>query len=989
MGMSQHHPFHRLFRILCFSGLPLWLWADPVWSGSGVSITNPTATGTAIVQKTAQENGTVAQPAASLLQEGLKHYQAGNFRNAIQVWQSLNTNSHHSIATNLDVQRYLVRAYQQVGQMDQAIAQLNQLIVHYRQIGSWQQFSHMLIEQAQIYTTLGHHRKAISLLCGEHRTPSNCLPETAVAISRNVNDSTGEAAALGSLGNAYRLRGEYDRAIAHLQQSLEIAHQIRHPVYLMVASNGLGNTYASLAKRNYRLRQFALQAGDQQAVEKFTQTAIDRDRQAISAFETSLALARSQGDTVTEVGLLLNLAIAYHKKHETGIKASPRTPNPEPRTPNPQLPNPHPTPDTLLQQAQAVFNRIPNSRSKAYAAIRLATLLQQVTLDAFDDRDLAIACLSKTPSESMVLLQQALKIAQHIGDRQAESFALGRLGHGYECQNDHAKALTLTQQAQLVAQTQDIRYLWEWQTGRILNAQGNRFAAIAAYENAIQTLNALRTDIAIASRDFQFDFRDTVEPIYRELTDLYLRQATSQGREGGEDGGDGGDGGVVSAQPPTPQSSSPSQAIALALRTIDRLRLAEIQNYLGDDCTLPVLSKPITLMEQKTAVIHTIIVNDRIAVILTLPGQEQGSHAQIHWIQASSKVVIDTVNDLRFRLEKRSDLTNTYLPPAQQVYDWLLRPLAPALQNAKVETLVFIQDGLLRSIPMATLHDGQHFLVERYAIASTLGLELVDPVPLDRQSLQVLGFGLTKPSAVDDFTHFGPLNYVHSEMESIQTALSGSKTLVDQAFTLERLQQELTQGDVPIVHLATHGKFGYDARDTFLVTGKQAEDKGVRSQELGVRGDGEVGEWGGEEVRRWEERQISVPKTPYPAPRTPHPYNEKLTMHQLYQMLRNSRRGKPLELLVLTACETAVGSDRAALGIAGISLQAGAHSAVASLWQVEDQATAELVHLFYQNLKQGMGRAKALQSAQKTWLQQHPGSHPGYWAALILVGNWL
>ncbi len=145
----------------------------------------------------------------------------------------------------------------------------------------------------------------------------------------------------------------------------------------------------------------------------------------------------------------------------------------------------------------------------------------------------------------------------------------------------------------------------------------------------------------------------------------------------------------------------------------------------------------------------------------------------------------------------------------------------------------------------------------------------------------------------------------------------------------------------------THGKFGIDSRETFLVTGKQISAAASK------------------------------------------PYNEKLTMNQFYQILQTVE--KPLDLLTLTACETAVGSDRDALGIAGISIQAGAKSAIASLWQVDDQATAELITQFYQNLSQGMGRAKALQVAQKSWIEKHSGArqHPGYWAALTLVGNWL
>jgi CHAT domain-containing protein len=397
-----------------------------------------------------------------------------------------------------------------------------------------------------------------------------------------------------------------------------------------------------------------------------------------------------------------------------------------------------------------------------------------------------------------------------------------------------------------------------------------------------------------------------VEPVYRELTELQLRSTASD------------------------------KTTVSALETIDGLRLAELQNYLGEDCTLTV--KPVALAQAKTAVFSTIILKEHIAVILTLPN----SRSIVRWLPASSQTVRATVNDLRLKLENRADLANSYQAPAQQVYDWLIRPFVLDLQTAQIETLVFIQDGILRSIPMGALYDGKQFLVEQYAISSTLSLALIDPTELEQQSLKVLGFGLTKASSVPVSIFFEPLSFVKTELDRITQILPGSKKFINEAFTIDRLQQELTQNAFPIVHLATHGKFGIDSRDTFLVTGQQTQN-----------------------------------------------YNEKLTMNRLYQILQSV--DKPLELLILTACETAVGSDRDALGIAGISLQAGAKSAIASLWQVDDQATAELISQVYQNLSQGMGRAKALQTAQKSWLKTHSDTrqHPGYWAALTLVGNWL
>jgi CHAT domain-containing protein len=893
-----------------------------------------------------------------LLQTGLERYQSGDLSGAIQQWQKLLDSrsaaqgSQPTTEQAIAAQKYLARAYQQVGQIDQAIGLFRQLASHYQQRANWQQAGYMLIEQAQLHSSLGQHRRAIELLCNRAptintsinpetrslinpldltpRTAFNsdstrnnlaqCAVDSAVTLVQRAQDQAGEAAALGSLGNAYRLQGDYVEAVLYLEQSLALGRKLHQTAHILSALNGLGNAFASLAKRSYRQLQYAQQAADNSEIRRFSQEAERYNRAAIRYVENSLALARAQDDTINQVRSLINLTGLYR---QTGGAATP-----------------------ILQQAEQLWQRLPDSREKAFMAIRLASLGQLLQLPASAAMlDPSTRCVDHPdkPSKSQEVerLQQAIAIAQRIQDSQSAAFALGRLGHHYECLGNYSQALSLTQQAQLLSGLQENRYLWEWQAGRILEAQGKMDQAIAAYEASTQTLSNLRADLAISSRDFQFDFRDTVEPVYRELTALYLAKAT---------GVNSTNTAVLQAKQLTNGNKTIAMAtpVNAALKTIDSLRLAEVQNYLGEDCTLPLSPQPAAAITAKSAVISTIILNDQVAVILSLVNPAGQMQSQVHWIPVRSAEVTATINRLRLQLEKRSDRTQTYLSNAQKVYDWLIRPFAVTLQTASVETLVFIQDGNLRSIPMAALHDGQQFLVERYAIATTPSLALIQPSALNPASLRVLGFGLTQPSVVEGPLFFESLGFVQSELGLVQRIFPGSKGLVDQSFTRDRLQQELQQNNFPIVHLATHGKFGIDSRDTFLVTGKQSS-------------------------------------SPTADNRT---YNEKLTINQLYQILRDVRRDNPLELLTLTACETAVGSDRDALGIAGISLQAGARSAVASLWQVDDQSTAQLITQFYQNLRQGMSRAQALQLTQRTWLRDNPNSHPGYWAALILIGNW-
>lgn len=821
-----------------------------------------------------------AQIVDSSIQQGLERYRSGDFQGAIDTWSN-RLNQSPNAEERVVLLKSLARVYSQVGQFDRAISSFDQLITYYRndkKNSDRIQLGRMLTEQAQVYSNLGQQRKAIALLCGEQ---SECKEGSALEIARQHSDPLGEAAGLGSLGNAYRLQGDYESALRSLSKSLAIAEKLQNSAYIIAAKNGLGNTYASLAKRDYRYAEFASETNDRAAKDRFTQQAIESDRSAIQSFETVVTAARQQNNPTQESQALLNLATSSQR---SGLHSIEKT----------------------LQQVYNLHDRLPDSRDKAYGLIRLANLWQQPS-----KLDPNVSCPAQTPAETVTLLRGAIAVSQRIKDSQSESFALGRLGHHYECQRDFTQALRLTQQAQLAAQNQSNRYLWDWQTGRILQAQGETEKAIAAYENAVKALKEIRGDLAIASRDFQFDFRDVIEPVYRELTELQLRVTSNK----------------------TLQRNT----VESALETIDSLRLAELQNYLGEDCTIAVLPKSIALINDKTAVFSTIILKDRIAVILTLPQ----SQPIVRWMPASSQTVRTTVNDLRLKLEQRSDLANSYQDPAQQIYDWLIRPFTQELQAARIETLVFVQDGILRSIPMTALYDGKQFLVEQYAIANTLSLTLIDPTQLKPQSLRILGFGLTKAATIPPIS-FAPLSFVKTELDRIVKTLPGSKAFMDEAFTIDRLRQEVTQNTFSIVHLATHGKFGFDSRETFLVTGQRTSAA-----------------------------------------------NEKLTMNQFYQLLQTVER--PLDLLTLTACETAVGSDRDALGIAGISIQAGAKSAIASLWQVDDQATAELITQFYQNLDRGMGRAQALQATQKSWLQKHTDiqRHPGFWAALTLVGNWL
>ena len=840
------------------------------------------------------EVATAQSPNASqLVQQGVARYQAGDIQGAISQWQTALSayKKTKSRANEVIVLENLARAYQQIGQSDRAISNWEQAIAAYRHLGNLQQVGRMLTEKAQSYSSLGQSRRAIAVLCGAVGKQA-CVKDSALQIARAQKDRALEAAALGSLGDAYRLRGEYKQAIAHLQASLKIADEIHNSAYRSSALNSLGNNYISLAQVNYRRVHSAEQRGDSVEADKLRQKALNYDLEALKYFQDSRELARTQSDLQGQMRTLLNSIPPYYRTQASTSAVEAR------------------------QQAQSLLERLPDSQDKVYAAIDLAHLLQPVTL--FEDS--SNQCLKpESESEAAELLKQAVSIAQRIQDRRSESFALGELGHIYECRNDLSRALDLTKQAQWAADqdllAKDSLYLWEWQAGRILKAQHQELDALKAYELAFATLESIRGDLLTANRDLQLDFRDAVDPIYRELAELRLDYASL----------------------PYTKSVNRTQELSSALSTMDSLKLAELQNYFGNDCVITALNQEkfdLAGVGTETAVFNSIIFKDRTAILVSLPNGEKRSE----WIDIDNKSFIQAINEFRRGLERYRDIT--YDPKqAQKLYDWIVRPFADDLDSAQIKTLVFTQDGILRSVPMAALHDGEKFLIQKYAIATTPSLTLTDPRALKRQKLRALALGLTKDAVVDG-KKFPALTNVGLELSEVETQIPGSKQLLDGSFTRDRLRQELGETVYPIIHIATHGEFGTDPEDTFLVTGN----------------------------------------------------NGKLTITELDTAIRSVRRSAvAVDLLALTACQTAVGDDRAALGLAGVAVQAGVRSALASLWSIDDAATVTFVTKFYTSWHdEGLSKAEALRTAQQTLISTGGEyAHPAYWAPFILIGNWL
>ncbi|MGV0107518.1 CHAT domain-containing protein [Nostoc sp. DSM 114160] len=854
------------------------------------------------------------------VEQGVKSYEAGDIRGAIETWQkALETyKKAHNVQNAAIVSENLARAYRQLGDIKEAIAFFNEAITHYSAAKDLRQVGRMLTEVAQTYNNQGQVRKAISLLCSnkfdiksDKKQP--CDANSALQIALKNKDRHTEVAALGILGEALRLVGSYDLAI----QYLEYAAKVEDSGYEILINNSLGNVHINLGQLWYIRSKSAEQTNGYKAGE-FKQNAIVNFKKSISYFNISLELARKQNNSLGQLQALLNTIQVGYRSHGLNIISNA-------------------TIDSKIREAVSLIEQVPDSSTKVYAAIDLALLPSDFTITS------AIAQCSKTGglgklsnTESIDILNKAITISKKIQNSRIESYTYGALGHFWECRGDEAQALKYTKQALIAADqklaAKDGLYLWEWQAGRILKKQNQEKESLEAYQRAFKTLEAIRSDIMTTTRDVQFDFRDVVQPLYRELAEFQLQQ-------------------ILQASVKSDISKS---GVSDALETIDSLKLAELQNYFGGDCIINVLNpqRVDEIVDKNTAVLSSIIFDDKIALLLTLPpGGNQAGKTLTRWVQANNQILPKEELQNQIKAFQKSLILGQARPDgydrtlASQLYDLIIRPFGKNLKAANIKTLVFVQDGFLRSIPMAALYDAQaqKYLIQQYAVGTTPSIRLTAPKSSARPLEQALILGLTK-AAIIDKQEFQALDYAEKEIEAVKQVFPKSRFFLDTKFTPETLKTELGNKNIfPVVHIVSHAQFGTIPEDTFIVTGN----------------------------------------------------NSKLTISELEAALSNLRgRANALELLVLTACQTALGDDRATLGLAGVALQVGVKSAVASLWSVQDKSTALLVEEFYRNLKKpGMTKVEALRQAQIKMIEltgeQSVFASPAFWSPFILIGNWV
>jgi CHAT domain-containing protein len=547
-------------------------------------------------------------------------------------------------------------------------------------------------------------------------------------------------------------------------------------------------------------------------------------------------------------------------------------------------------------------------------------------------------------------LSNAADLAQQSGDGHLGVEASNGIAELYEAEGRLREALEINRTAVGLAeslplsQVEGLLVKLEWQAGRLNHRLGDDSAALGGYLRAAHHLEAMRQDLPIDDETGQSTYQTLLKPIFVNLTDLMLKDQDRL-------------------------SPAEQQArLASILDVVELTRQAEMQDYLGDRCSVEAVSQRASdPLKGAIGAIYPIVLKDRLEVIV------KTKNGLLHHAAPVSSSALKT-EIMSFHSALVDSSSNEFLAEAQKLYGWLIKPFETELAQSGVRELVVVPDGYLRLVPFAALHDGRQFVAERYFISTVTGLTMTERTARRGPRAMSLLAGLSEPGPVVDrlismgfegsstgYNTMPPqineeasestraerfiankvtlknelaLPWAKTEIQEL-ASLARSVTLLNSDFTLGRFQREIETGRYRVVHIASHGYFGGTAHDSFLL----AYDNVIRMDDL--------------------QRLISVTGTP----------------------------GGGIELLTLSACDTAQGDDRAPLGFAGAAIKARAQSVVGSLWAVSDDATQRFMGLFYAALAK-QGRAEALTQAQRTMLQSPQFSHPYYWAPFLLIGDW-
>jgi len=868
-----------------------------------------------------------------LLQQGNQQYQTSQFHEALQSWEAAlqiyrtiqDRQGEANSLGNLGI------VYQSLGQVQRAIDFYEQRWAMAREIGDRKGESASLGNLGIAYDSLRQYRRAIDFY------------EQALTMAREIGYREGESASLNGLGNAYYSLGQFQRAINFYQQSLAIQRKIGNRQGEASVLGNLGNAY-------YSLGQF---------------------QRAIDFHEQHRVIAREIGDRQGEVTSLTNLGAAYHSLGQFQRAIN------------------------FYEQALTMAREIGDRQGEASVLGNLGAVYD--SLGQFQ--------------RAINFYEQSLVMVREIGDRQGEANALGNLGNVYNSLGKVQRAIEFYQQALALAQAVQSRETERTNLGNLgiaFQKQGQTEAAIAFYKQSVNVTESIRQDIRGLDRTLQQSYTDSVANTYRNLANLLLTEGRlleaqevldlltlQEIREYNR-----GTRATVNAQGKIEYTDRESQIIQEhgSLIAFDQKVL---------DCENTNCADKERLVQQRTAMnrefLETIkkaqldsqarqrndestedpalLARKAVEIVRQQPGtiliqtfvqraketDNKKGKLWLLWAAGGTAGKIDreidavdfanTVREFREALSRPDSNPATIRQLGRKLYGWLIEPLERELTQNQIQHLIFRLDRELRYIPIAALHDGKQFLIERYTVANILTIANTNTT--DRRSPTPEGDRILALGKTEGYEDFDPLPNVKDEIAAIvrnpnqgNGGLYPGDGYLDRQFTLDALQTNLYGRR--LLHIATHGSFSPNrATESYLLLGN----------------------------------------------------NSKLYISDIQSL---SNLGG-LHLAVLSACQTALSGDPAGNnpGAADgseinsltyyFTAEGGAKAILASLWNVNDRSTSLLMQEFYRRLAADpkLTKAEALRQAQLAFLRgevTRPGdvnnpAHPFYWSPFVLTGN--
>ncbi|PXX14303.1 CHAT domain-containing protein [Nitrosomonas ureae] len=740
-----------------------------------------------------------------------------------------------------------------------------------------------------------------------------------------------------NLGDAYVRLGQYSQALDHYQQSLATKRELVDRKGESLVLHALGVLYAMLDEKNLLSLDYFLQ---------------------------SLAIAREINNRDGEATNLQSLGVYYH-----GLRQYPEALD-------------------YYQQSLAISRELEDRQGEARSLFSIG--LMHIKLDKYP--------------QALDYHMQSLAIEREIGNDFGIVANLLGLGILYLALDQSQQALDVYRQAMIILTQVNVpELIWRaWHFISIASYYSDQIhAAILAGKQAVNTLQGLRAGNLTLTQNLQQSFLVDKTFVYNLLAKMLIEQGRLTEAEQvmamlkeeeyfdfiQRDGKD--DMRTIQAGYTQVESNSvkridqfSTQLVSLGkeydklthLSQIDeqaKTRLTAVEKELehaqdqflnllssleeyfkqvGGDKAVEFGERQLAQLERQqdllrkhqSAIVTTVATKDKLHLILTTPEVQ---------LARESAITEKDLNDLvkRFRNALKHPGSNP-VPLAQELYVHLVKPLEKDLQQTQAKTLMWSLDGVLRYIPLATLHDGQQFLIEKYNLSLYTAAAQNNLHENNVSAWRAAGLGVSQAHP-----GFEALPGVPTELRNIirqndndPLGVLPGEIHLDKAFNRDSFKSVIRAG-FPVLHIASHFKLqpGDGSLSTLLL------------------GDGDL-----------------------------------LSLDEFRRQAAFKLHG--VDLLTLSACDTAVGDKGTGGEVESFAVMAqlrGANGVLASLWRVEDESTGLLMKRLYRLRSENMqlSKAEALRQAQIAMLKGdlkakengHDFRHPYFWAPFVMMGNWL